>query len=98
MTGVQTCASSDLRRLETVFAATNLTLVTVALPDPTAPPFRLAADYPTALVCWPAEFTGWQLLANTSAATTNWAVVPGVTNRYLETPMAAEKYFRLRHP
>jgi hypothetical protein len=86
------------RRLETTYTVTNLTLVTINQPDPTIPPFQITADYPTALVCWPAEFTGWQLLANTGLTTTNWTILPGVTNRYLETPLVAEKYFRLSQP
>lgn len=84
------------RRLLTQYSATNLSLVTVTLPDPTNPPVRLAAEYPAAVLCWPAEFTGWQLLASTNLATTNWVIVPGVTNRYLESPMVPEKFFRLQ--
>lgn len=86
------------RRLLTQFSATNLSLVTVTMPDPTNPPVRLTAEGAMSLYCWPAEFTGWQLLASTNVAATNWPVVPGVTNRYLEAPMVREKFFRLRKP
>lgn len=86
------------RRLTPVYSATSLTLATVAAPEPTAIPLRVAVD-DGAIVCWPVEFSGYELYCATNLGHANWTQLPGVTNRYLETPpLAREKYFRLRKP
>jgi hypothetical protein len=42
---------------------------------------------------------GYQLYYNTNLNQTNWTLIPGVTNRYLEPrPLPPEKYFRLSMP
>ena len=87
----------DLRLVEQ-FTPTNLALVTVSMPDPTSAVPVVIAQYPTSVVCWPAEFVGYMLYCNTNLNTTNWTLLPDVTNRYLETPMGPEKYFRLVKP
>jgi hypothetical protein len=86
------------RRLITQFGPTNLALVTVTAPDPTNVVPRVTAQWPSAIVCWPAEFVGYGLACSTNLSTTNWTVLPGVTNRYVETPMMPEKFFRLWKP
>jgi fibronectin-binding autotransporter adhesin len=86
------------RRLLTQYSATNLSLVTVSLSDPTNAVPRVTAQYPSALVCWPAEFTGWQLYATTNLATPHWLPLPGASNRWFEPVMVPEHYFRLGQP
>jgi hypothetical protein len=86
------------RRLLTQYSTTNLTLVTVTLPDPTNGVPRVTAQYPSALVCWPAEFVGYGLAFTTNLNFPTWTPLPGVTNRYYETPMVSEKFFRLWQP
>ena len=86
------------RRLITQFGPTNLALVTVTAPDPTNVVPRVTAQWPSAIVCWPAEFTGWQLYGTTNLATPQWQPLPGATNRWLEPVMAPAKYFRLGQP
>jgi hypothetical protein len=86
------------RRLATLYDATSLTLTTLTAPEPAIIPLRVAAE-DSALVCWPAEFVGYQLYYNTNLNQTNWTLIPGVTNRYLEPrPLPPEKYFRLSMP
>jgi hypothetical protein len=86
------------RRLLMQYGSTNLSLVTVSLPDPTNVAPRITVEYPAALICWPTEFTGYSLWASTNLNFTNWTVIPGITNRFLDTPMLRERYFRLRQP
>ena len=45
-----------------------------------------------------AQVTSYTLYWNTNLNTTNWALLPGVTNRSVENPMVPEKFFRLRRP
>jgi hypothetical protein len=86
------------RRLEPVYGATSLTLATVAAPEPTAVPLRVTVDG-GALICWPAEFTGYTLHWATNLTQPDWTPVPGVTNRWLESPpLAREKFYRLQAP
>lgn len=84
-------------RLEPEWSATALTLVTVAAPDPTNIPVRVTVEG-EALVCWPSEFGNYQLYANTNLTTTNWTLLPGVTNRFVDRPLAPEKFFRVTKP
>jgi hypothetical protein len=83
--------------LEPEWSATALTLVTVAAPDPTNIPVRVTVEG-EALVCWPSEFGNYQLYANTNLTTTNWTLLPGVTNRFVDRPLAPEKFFRVTKP
>jgi hypothetical protein len=86
------------RRLETVYTPTNLTLRTVAAPDPTGPSLSIIKEE-TALVCWPAEFLGYVLQSSTNLALTNWANVPVTeTNRVFVQPTLSEEYFRMIKP
>ncbi|MBI3849093.1 MAG: hypothetical protein HY298_02205 [Verrucomicrobia bacterium] len=86
------------RRLTPIYNATSLTFATVAAPEPTEVPLRVAVDS-GALVCWPVEFPGYDLYWNTNLSVTNWTLLPGVTNRYLELPpLAREKFFWLSKP
>lgn len=86
------------RRLTPVYTATNFSLATLAAPEPTAIPLRVTVDG-DALVCWPAEFTGYELYWSTNLGGTNWALLPGATNRWLESsPLPREKFFRLNRP
>jgi hypothetical protein len=86
------------RRLEPLYAATSLTLATVAAPEPPAVPLRVTVDG-GALICWPAEFTGYALYWSSNLAQPNWTRLSGVTNRWLEAPpLAREKFFRLQSP
>jgi hypothetical protein len=84
------------RRLITEWGTTNLTLVTASAPDPTNAIPRVTAQYPSAIVCWPAEFTGWQLYATTNLAAPAWQPLPSATNRWFEAVMDPEKFFRLQ--
>jgi fibronectin-binding autotransporter adhesin len=83
------------RRLQMSYGTTNLTLVTVTAPDPTNVALTVVAQYPSAVVCWPADFAGYGLYWNSNLATTNWTWLPGVTNRHIETNLAPYKFFRL---
>lgn len=86
------------RRLIPVYSHTNLTLATLAVADPTNVPLSLSIRG-DALVCWPAEFVGCELYRSTDLNLTNWAFIPGATNRYLRPlPLAAAEFFRLRQP
>lgn len=83
------------RRLTTTYGTTSVTLATVAAPEPTSLPFRITVDG-GALVCWPVEFSGYELYWSTNFSETNWTLLPGATNRWLESPpLAPEKFFRL---
>lgn len=84
------------RRLTPVYTTTSLILAAIAAPDPTNVPLRVAVDG-GALVSWPLEFPGFELYWSTNLNFTNWTLIPGITNRYLESPpLPPEKYFLLR--
>jgi hypothetical protein len=84
--------------LTPVYGATNFTLATVAAPEPTNVPLHVAVDG-RALVCWPVEFPGYELLWSTNLGQTNWTLLAGVTNRWLEAPpLPPEKFYRLHKP
>ena len=86
------------RRLTPVYSATSLTLATIAAPEPTAVPLRVTVEG-SALVCWPVEFPGYELYWSPNLSQTNWTLLPGVTNHFLEaSPLAREKFFRLQKP
>jgi hypothetical protein len=102
-TGDFTCHNGFLflgqnRRLLKQYAGTSLTLATVSAPDPTDVVLSVGAQQTSAIVCWPTEFVGYSLYAATNLTTPEWTPQPSVTNRYLETPMASEKFFRLSKP
>lgn len=83
------------RRLTPIYGATDLTLATIAAPEPTSVPLRVTVDG-GALVCWPAEFSGYELLWATNVSAAHWTPLPGMTNRWLEPPpLAREKFYRL---
>lgn len=83
------------RRLTPVYGATTLTLAAVAAPEPTSVPLRVTVDGGT-LVCWPVEFPGHRLYWTTNLSFTNWTLISGSTDRWLESPpLAREKFFRL---
>jgi hypothetical protein len=87
----------DNRRLTVTYNPADVTLSEVNAPDPAALLF-IGRDTQV-IVCWPWEFPGFSLYANTNLTTTNWTLISGVvTNRYLELPGVPEKYFRLSHP
>ena len=83
------------KRLTTLYAPTSLSLITAAAPDPAGVSLTVAKDKQV-LVCWPAEFGSNQLYFSTNLNQTNWTLISGPTNRYLESPSVPEKYFRLR--
>jgi hypothetical protein len=86
------------RRLTPVYSATSLTLATSTAPEPTAVPLRVTVEG-GALVCWPVEFSGYELYWSTNLSRTNWTLLPDATNHFLESPpLAREKFFRLRKP
>jgi hypothetical protein len=86
------------RRLTPGYGATSFTLATIAAPEPTTVPLRVTVD-DGALVCWPVEFPGCELYWSTNLSQTNWTVIAGATNRWLESaPLAREKFFRLHKP
>jgi hypothetical protein len=86
------------RRLTPVYSATSLTLATVAAAEPTTVPLRVTVDG-DALVCWPAEFPGYELYWSTNLSQANWTLLPAATNHWLESaPLAREKFFRLKGP
>lgn len=86
------------RRLMPVYTSTSLTLATAAAPEPTNIPLRVAVDGGV-LVCWPVEFPGYELYWSTNLYVTNWMLIAGATNRFLETPpLVQEKFFRLHKP
>ncbi len=86
------------RRLLPLYSSTNLVLATIAAPEPTDVPLRVAVDG-AALICWPAEFPGCELFWSTNLGQPGWVLIPGLTNRYFEfPPLAREKFFRLRQP
>ncbi len=83
------------RRLTPLYSSTAMTLATETAPEPTTVPLRLVVDG-DALICWPAEFTGYELYCSTNLAGTNWTWIPGVTNRFLDAaPLLPQKFFRL---
>jgi hypothetical protein len=87
------------RRVEPVYTATSLTLNTVTASEPTTVPLRVVVADGGALVHWPLEFSGYDLFWSTNLTQANWVLIPGITNRWLETPpLAREKYFRLQQP
>jgi hypothetical protein len=49
-----------------------------------------------ALVCWPAEFTGWSLYWNTNLNFNEWHLIPEATYRFVDTNVVPEKFYRLR--
>jgi len=83
------------KRLTTLYAPTSLSLISAAAPDPAGVSLTVAIDKQV-LVCWPAEFGSNQLYFSTNLNQTDWTLISGPTNRYLETPSVPEKYFRLR--
>ncbi|HKI69270.1 MAG TPA: hypothetical protein VKA67_06765, partial [Verrucomicrobiae bacterium] len=84
------------RRLTPTYAPTSLMLSTVAAPEPTEVPLSLTVKDGSALVAWPLEFTGYDLYWSTNLSQTNWMLVSGITNRYLESPpLVPEKFFQL---
>jgi hypothetical protein len=84
--------------LEPVYSTSGLVLSTVAAPEPTRVPLRITVD-DSALVCWPVEFTGYELCWSTHLNPSSWTPLPGVTNRFLEAPpLTKEKFFLLRKP
>ena len=86
------------RRLAPVYGASSLTLTTVATPEPTSVPLRVTVDG-GALVCWPAEFRGYELYWSTNLDQSSWTLLPGVTNHFLEPPpLTKEKFFLLHKP
>jgi hypothetical protein len=83
------------RRLLPVYGTASFALATSAAPEPDAVPLRATVDG-DALICWPREFTGYELGWSTNLSETNWTRVSGVTNRHLETaPLSPGKFFRL---
>ena len=86
------------RQLTSVYSVTNLTLVTIAAPEPATVPLRVTVDG-GALVCWPVEFPGYELYWSTNLTPPDWTLLPGATHRLLEAPpLAREKFFRLHQP
>ena len=86
------------RRLTPVYSATNFTLATVAAPEPTTVPLGVTVDG-GALVCWPVEFPGYDLYWSTNLSQTNWTLLAGATNHWLEAPpLPRELFFRLHKP
>ena len=84
------------RRLTPVYAPTSLTLSTIAAPEPTEVPLKVIVEDGSALIAWPLEFTSYALYWSTNLSQTNWTLLSGVTNRYLESPpLAPEKFFQL---
>ncbi len=85
-------------RIAQLYSRTNLDLVAIVAPEPDTVPLRVVVDG-SALVCWPAEFAGYELYWCTNLTHSNWTLVSGATNRYLEPPpLAHEKFFRLHKP
>jgi hypothetical protein len=83
-------------RLEALYTASSLILNTVTAPEPASVPLHVAVDG-SALICWPAEFTGYGLYWSTNLNASSWSLLPGVTNRFLEAPpLTSEKFFMLR--
>jgi hypothetical protein len=84
------------RRLEPVYGASGLTLATVAAPEPSTIPLKLTVD-DSALICWPEEFSGYELYGSTNLSSSSWMLLPGITNRFLEAPpLPREKFYQLR--
>jgi len=84
------------RRLESVYTAASFTLTTVAASEPTAVPLRVTVDG-AALVDWPMGFSGYELYWSTNLSQTNWTLIPGITNHFLESPpLPRENFFQLR--
>lgn len=85
------------RRLLPVYGASNFTLATVGAPDPTNVSLSIGFE-DVALVCWPAEFTGWSLYWNTNLSSNGWQLVPGARCLFADTNVVAEKFYRLHKP
>jgi hypothetical protein len=86
------------RRLVPVYSATSFNLNTVAAPEPEGVPLHVVVDG-GALVAWPVEFTGYELYWSTNLGGTNWTLIPGATNRWLEfPPLPPAKFYRLHKP
>lgn len=85
-------------QLTPVYGATAVTLRTTAAPEPTTVPLRVTVE-DGALVCWPAEFTGYELQQSTDLGRPDWTTLPGVTNRLYEAaPLVPVKFYRLHRP
>ena len=87
------------RRLETQLNPANLTLTTVAAPDPIRPRVDIHHAQGQILVCWPPEFTGYSLEYATNLVAPIW--LPAGGNGLLDVgpnPAVPESYFRLVQP
>jgi hypothetical protein len=94
------CLGHD-RHLESVYTSSDLTLNTIAAPDPDAGdiPFGIASDGSVLMVSWPKEFTGYDLQSKTNLNQSEWELMPGVTNCYMGyPPFLPSRFFRLTTP
>ena len=85
------------KRLTVSYSPTNLVLTPIATPDPAGPALGIATDGQT-LICWPSEFTGYGLHAKTNLNDSGWTIIPSATNRYFDSPLGSQKFFRLSKP
>lgn len=63
------------RRLAATYGPTQLTLKSIAAPDPTAPTLTVFTADKAALVCWPIEFSGFRLESSDDVASPHWSPV-----------------------
>lgn len=85
------------QRLVPAYRPTTVALTTLAAPDPTTVPLSVTVQDGSALVCWPLEFTGFDLFCSSNLNRGDWTLVAGATNRLLAPPpLPAEQYFRLK--
>ena len=82
------------KRLAVGYSPTNLVFTALSAPDPIGPSLNIAAPGPV-MICWPAEFAGYDLYGHTNLAGGDWTLIPGATNRHFELPLVPQKFFRL---
>jgi len=85
------------KRLSAAYSPTNLVLTPIAAIDPSGPSLDIAMDG-RVLVCWPSEFTGYDLYSNTNLNGDDWILVPGASSRHFDSSLEPQKMFRLSKP
>ncbi len=84
--------------MKAIYSPTHLTLTAVSAPDPANPSLSIGRQNQPlqALVCWPSEFTNFGLYFKTNLNQADWTLIPAVTNRFIENPLAnPQEYFEL---
>lgn len=88
-------------RFEILTGNTNLTLLTIAAPDPERPPLDHFADFgalePFVFLCWPTEFEGFALQSSITLSPPNWTHL-GTNHWNPALAWRPQEYFQLKKP